>query len=262
MTRGEEPCPSATDYGDYADKSISSNRSQTHEPDPPPAGTSLQHPSAPEDLLTEGENVQGAQDHRVDYAIGVINRNQRNHSMSAPTQASDHVGQSSPKCTDYSDDSDYVDYADYANESVSAYWTQTHEPDPPPIGASLQYFSEARDLLNEREDIQGAQDQRVDYADGVINRNQCNQSDLPCSQAKLWVEHNEGEIAVDLNDSSPGKARASPFVQSRKRCPHHPHARWIRFDPSGQAWCDRMDCWDCYRLMKIGEAPDYRPLSE
>jgi hypothetical protein len=51
-----------TDYADYVHESVSANRSQTHEPDPPPAGTSLQHPSAPEDLLTEGENVQGAQD--------------------------------------------------------------------------------------------------------------------------------------------------------------------------------------------------------
>jgi hypothetical protein len=68
MARSEESFPSTTDYVDYADytdyvhESVSSNRSQTHEPDPPPAGTSLQHPSAPEDLLTEGENVQGAQD--------------------------------------------------------------------------------------------------------------------------------------------------------------------------------------------------------
>ena len=23
-----------------------------------------------------------------------------------------------------------------------------------------------------------------------------------------------------------------------------------------------MDCWDCFRLVKIGEALDYRPLSE
>jgi len=23
-----------------------------------------------------------------------------------------------------------------------------------------------------------------------------------------------------------------------------------------------MNCWDCYRLMKIGEALDYRPLTE
>jgi integrase len=81
---------------------------------------------------------------------------------------------------------------------------------------------------------------RVDYADGVINRNHRNQSDLQCLQAKLRVEHNEGEMAVDLNDSSPGKARTSPLVHSKKHCPHHPHARWIRFDPSGQAWCDKL----------------------
>jgi hypothetical protein len=34
----------------------------------------------------------------------------------------------------------------------------------------------------------------------------------------------------------------------------------VRFDPAGQAWCDRLDCWDCYRLMKIGEALDYSRL--
>src|SRR5712692_3104809 len=49
---------------------------------------------------------------------------------------------------------DGFDYVDYANESVSAYWP----PDPPPIGASIQYLSEAGDLLTEKEDIQGAQD--------------------------------------------------------------------------------------------------------
>jgi hypothetical protein len=36
----------------------------------------------------------------------------------------------------------------------------------------------------------------------------------------------------------------------------------VRFDPAGQAWCDRLDCWDCYRLMKIGEALEYRHLTE
>ena len=36
----------------------------------------------------------------------------------------------------------------------------------------------------------------------------------------------------------------------------------VRFDPAGQAWCDRLECWDCYRLMKIGEALEYRRLTE
>jgi hypothetical protein len=247
------------DYADYANESVSVYWSQTHEPDPLSAGASLQLPAAAEDLLSQREDVQGTQDYRAD---GVINRNQRNQSMLATTQASDHVGHSSPKCTDYVDYADYTDYVDCANESVSAYGPQTYEPEPPQTGSSLQHLSEAGDLLTEREDIQGTQDHRVDYAISVINRNQRNQSDLPCSQATLRVEQSESDSALHANDASSGKARASPYAPGKKRCPHHPHARWIRFDPSGQAWCDRMDCWDCYRLMKIGEALDYRPLSK
>lgn len=36
----------------------------------------------------------------------------------------------------------------------------------------------------------------------------------------------------------------------------------VRFDSAGQAWCDRLECWDCYRLTKIGEALYYRCLLE
>jgi hypothetical protein len=127
----------------------------------------------------------------------------------------------------------------------------------------LQYLLEAGDLITKKEDIQGAQDHRVDYVDGVINRNHRNPSDLKYSQVALGVEHQEGDSAHgDTNASSPGQARVSPVAQRKKRCPHHPHTCWVRFDPSGQAWCDKMDCWDCYRLMKIGEALDYRSLAE
>lgn len=45
-------------------------------------------------------------------------------------------------------------------------------------------------------------------------------------------------------------------------CPHHPRERLVRFDPVGQAWCDRLDCWDCYRLMKLGESLGYSSLSD
>src|SRR5690242_9278696 len=45
-------------------------------------------------------------------------------------------------------------------------------------------------------------------------------------------------------------------------CQHHPRARLVRFDPAGQAWCDHLECWCCYRLMKIGEALGYRCLAE
>lgn len=49
-------------------------------------------------------------------------------------------------------------------------------------------------------------------------------------------------------------------LQQKGRCSHHPHAKQVRFDPTGQAWCDRVECWDCYRLMKIGEALGYPEL--
>jgi hypothetical protein len=109
--------------------------------------------------------------------------------------------------------------------------------------------------------VHDAQDHQGDYAVDVIKRNQRNHSDLSCASVKQGVEHHESESTPHTHDASPGKARASPVVQREKRCPHHPHARWIRFDPYGQAWCDKMDCWDCYRLMKIGEVLDYQPLS-
>ncbi len=89
----------------------------------------------------------------------------------------------------------------------------------------------------------------------VINRNQRNQlpsSELPIEvQGIPRVEADQG-VATEPNEGT----------LQRSRCPHHPRARMLRFDPAGQAWCDRMDCWDCYRLMKIGEALEYRRLIE
>jgi hypothetical protein len=256
MTRGEEPCPSATDYSDYADESISTHVSQTHSISPPLAGASLRNPAASEDLPSEREDLQDAQDQRE---VSVINCHQRNQSMPSTTQAGDHVEQCSPTR------SDYTDYVDYADDNVSSNRSQTHEPDPPPAGTSLQHSSAPEDLLTEGENVQGAQDLRDVAVISVINRNQCNQrnqSERSCPQTTLQVERSQGNSARHPNVASPGKARAGPCAPNKKRCPHHPHTRWIRFDPSGQAWCDWMDCWDCYRLMQIGEALDYRPLSE
>ena len=150
IARGEESCLLVSDYTDYTGESVSANVSPTLSIPPPFRGCSLQFQSASKDVFSLREDIQDAQDHQD---VGVINRNQRNQSMSATLQAGDHFEQCSPNCTDY---------ADYANESVSAYWSQTNEPDPPPTGSSLQHLSEAIDLLTEQEDIQGAQDHRAD----------------------------------------------------------------------------------------------------
>src|SRR5260370_25406461 len=117
MTRGEEPCPSATDYSDYADyadESISTHVSKTHNIAPPLAGAYLPNPAASEDLPSEREDVQDAQDPREGT---VINCHQRNQSMPSTTQAGDHVEQCSPTRSDDTDYTDYTDYVDYVDDT-------------------------------------------------------------------------------------------------------------------------------------------------
>jgi hypothetical protein len=65
----------------------------------------------------------------------------------------------------------------------------------------------------------------------------------------------------DGTDNTALEKQTEAFLQ-RNRCPHHPQAQLVRFEPAGQAWCDKMDCWDCYRMMKIGEALEYRCLTD
>jgi hypothetical protein len=77
-----------------------------------------------------------------------------------------------------------------------------------------------------------------------------NQRNHPHQDDILAVEAEEAEV-----DDSASQA-------GRNGCPHHPRERLVRFDPAGQAWCDRLDYWDCYRLMKLGEALGYTSLSD
>ena len=85
----------------------------------------------------------------------------------------------------------------------------------------------------------------------VINRHQQHQSAAPIPTTEV-----QGEDVPGANSTTRADQRAN-LHRERNRCPHHPRERLVRFDPAGQAWCDRMDCWDCYRLMKIGEALGY-----
>src|SRR5260370_38602321 len=71
LARGEKPCLPASDDTDYAGESVSANVSQTLSISPPFGGCSLQFPSASEDLLSQREYIQDAEEHRD---IAVINR--------------------------------------------------------------------------------------------------------------------------------------------------------------------------------------------
>jgi hypothetical protein len=85
--------------------------------------------------------------------------------------------------------------------------------------------------------------------------NQCNQFQQQTTAVSVRDTNTEEE-----GTSAQKEEKDAPL--DRKRCPHHPQARLVRIDPAGQAWCDKMDCWDCFRLMKIGEVLEYRCLTE
>ena len=68
-------------------------------------------------------------------------------------------------------------------------------------------------------------------------------------------------IGARLGSSATAGEGTQNLLRDNRRCPRHPQARWVRYDPAGQAWCDKMDCWDCYRLMKLGEALGYPQLA-
>jgi hypothetical protein len=89
------------------------------------------------------------------------------------------------------------------------------------------------------------------------NENQhCNQH-----QPRNHCNHSHDVDAVS-GGAEEHEVEDSSSQAGRNRCPHHPRGRLVRFDPAGQAWCDRLDCWDCYRLMKLGEMLGFGSLTD
>jgi hypothetical protein len=76
------------------------------------------------------------------------------------------------------------------------------------------------------------------------------------------TEEGTGESQGDEASAKDGGSNDSSKQVAQNRCPHHPRERLVRFDPAGQAWCDRLNCWDCYRLMKLGEALGYSSVTD
>jgi len=185
-------------------------------------------------------------------------RNQRNQSLTSASQskAVDHVEHSeehTPASSDDVDYADYVDYTDYADDSSSGGISTSHEP-PLPLGDAALEHTPATGLQETEEQLQ--KEHREKAVISVINRNQ---SDAPPPQGALPGEQTTSDHVL-YAPQSPGKKETDTDVDSQSRCPHHPDARWVRYDPAGQAWCDKLECWDCYRLMKIGEVLGYQRL--
>ncbi len=113
-----------------------------------------------------------------------------------------------------------------------------------------------------REDVAERQQEHDQRDPTVILRNQRHHRNH-CHHRNQFPEQT---AAVRVRDTNTEEAETAVQEEqkdtafNRNRCPHHPRVQLVRFDPAGQAWCDKLECWDCYRLMKIGEALEYRCL--
>jgi AAA domain len=167
----------------------------------------------------------------------------------------DHDGTPQNDATDYVD---YSDYADYGNDTPADSFTKERTLDEAIVEQEeMKSITHCKHEALLQEDLH-QQETAVISVINVINRNQRNQ----CNQLHV------SEPPVDVQDLLPCEVDHTARTEQNeaslqwKRCRHHPRAQMVRFDPAGQAWCDRMDCWDCYRLMKVGEALSYRCLTD
>jgi hypothetical protein len=150
---------------------------------------------------------------------------------------------------------DYTDYADATDYGIDTSVKSVTSEGPLNGVANVEEGMASIPLCTDRALLQEVDHQQEPARITVINRNQCNQ--LPASERPVEVQ------GVPHNEANQGAATVTgEATPPNNRCPHHPRARMVRFDPAGQAWCDRLDCWDCYRLMKIGEVLGYRRLTE
>ena len=150
------------------------------------------------------------------------------------------------------------DTGDGAGHSSIAAPSAAHETPDAGRAIPVRQISSDGHPLQESNALQQGEDQGMG---DVITMTHCQQEHQgEVSPPEKRDQSREDDLAAAGRAST--TEEASPAPLSKNHCPRHPHARWVRFDPSGQAWCDKLDCWDCYRLMKIGEALDYRCLTD
>ena len=153
---------------------------------------------------------------------------------------------------------DYTDYGDDAD-------VRSHHVSEEACNLSeATTANEASELCSAREEMgEKSQDSSKDELT-IINSHHHHQ----CNQRNHCNQFQQQTTAVSVRGTNTEEKGTSAQKEEkdahiyRNCCPHHPQARLVRFDPSGQAWCDKMDCWDCFRLMKIGEALGYRCVTD
>ncbi len=158
--------------------------------------------------------------------------------------------QQQPTCSAAIDDVDYSDYADYADDTPHDSFTGICNLSE---GTGVHETQESNSVREDVDERQQEQDQREPTVINRHQRNHCNQRHQIHEQTAAVGVRGASSNGTDNTVSEEQKEAAL----QKNRCPHHPHAHLVRFDPAGQAWCDKLECWACYRLMKIGEALGY-----
>ena len=209
-------------------------------------------------LTTRNGHIQQIQHHQRRDLAASSEEKRDGHTGTHQNDAGDY--------TDYVDDADdmntlptfpfdYTDYADATDYGIDTSGESATSEGPLNGVANVEVGMASIPLCTDRARLQEEDHQQAPAVITVINRNQCNQ--LTASERPVEVQ------GVPHNEANQGTATVPvEATPPNNRCPHHPRARMVRFDPAGQAWCDRLDCWDCFRLMKIGEVLEYRRLTE
>jgi hypothetical protein len=158
------------------------------------------------------------------------------------------------------DYSDYADDTDDAHNSFSSWNVRKCEPAPSDSNESLQKATAQVEQRQVKAEVQVAQSHHHDAASRLINHLERGQPEVSGPATVSQKECARGEIALHTMKDASRDTGTGCEMKSKNHCPRHPHAQKVSFDPSGQAWCEKLDCWDCYRLMKIREALSYPRL--
>ena len=166
----------------------------------------------------------------------------RHNSQWPPLHGIDHKEQQEkqqPTDSAASDDSDDADDADdISHDSFTERCSCSEGTDVYQVQESIRAredLDEKHQEHNQREHVDILHNQRH-------HRHHChhrNQMYEPTS-----AEGFQG-ASTDTEDHTAREEQTEAFLR-RNRCPHHPYAQLVRFDPAGQAWGDKMDCWDCF----------------
>jgi len=172
---------------------------------------------------------------------------------------SDQLREDASSHLDDTDDDDYTD-DDAGHNSIAVPSAAYDTPDGGRATPVREVSSDGQHP-QEWEDIRQREDQGSGDSSNTTPGHDCDQRHhMEGSPPEETCQH-QATVIAPVSLAHPA-GEASHALLSKNHCPRHPHARWVRFDPSGQAWCDKLDCWDCYRLMKIGEALGYRCLTD